>query len=99
MWNKAFWKASFGLACMIEKVRSYIRSEVFTPAKVFKAMNLAGFNMSLAGLEVLQRVEVGDKKYCQGFLPRKSSIERAARKVEKYADMLCPFNMIARSHI
>jgi hypothetical protein len=59
-------------------------------------MDLAGFNLSLAGIEVLRRVDTGDKKYGRGFLPSKSSILRAARIVECNADDLCPFKMIGR---
>ncbi|KAI2505580.1 hypothetical protein MHU86_8822 [Fragilaria crotonensis] len=60
-------------------------------------MDLAGFNLSLAGIEVLRSVETAEKKYSRGFLPSKSSILRAARKVEKNADELCPFKMIGRA--
>jgi hypothetical protein len=67
--------------CMIERVRQHVRHEVFTPWKILKAMDLAGFNLSLAGIEVLRRVESSDK-YSRGFLPSKSTILRSARKVE-----------------
>lgn len=83
-------------SCMVERVRCHIRRNVFTPAKILKAMDLAGFNLSLAGLETLRRVETDNQKYCRGFLPSKSSILRAARKVEQNADALCPFKMIGR---
>jgi hypothetical protein len=44
-------------SCMVERVRCHIRRNVFTPAKILKAMDLAGFNLSLAGLETLRGVE------------------------------------------
>ena len=84
--------------CLVERVRCHMRCNVFTPSKILKAMDLAGFNLSLAGLETLRSVETpGNKKYYRGFLPSKSSILRAARKVEQNADNLCPFKMIGRS--
>jgi hypothetical protein len=48
-------------------------------------------------IEVLRSVKTADKRYSRGFLPSKSSILRAARKVEKNADELCPFKMIGRA--
>jgi len=61
-------------------------------------MDLAGFNLSLAGIEqILRKVETGENKYSRGFLPSKSSILRAAAKVESNADELCPFMMIGRT--
>jgi hypothetical protein len=96
IWNDAFLDGEVQ-SSMIERVRQHVRSTVFTPSKILKAMDLAGFNLSLAGVEVLRHVETGDKKYCRGFLPSKSSIIRAARKVECNADQLCPFKMIGRT--
>ena len=45
--------------CMITRVRSYLRSQILTPWKILKSMDLAGFNLSLAGLELLRHVDVG----------------------------------------
>ena len=84
-------------SCMVERVRRHMRYNVFTTSKILKAMDLAGFNLSLAGIETLRSVETDNKKYYRGFLPSKSSILRAARKVEQNADDLCPFKMIGRS--
>ena len=82
---------------MICKVRSYLRCHVFTPWKILKSMDLAGFNLSLSGLEVLRRVDVGSGKYVRGILPSKSTMLRTARKVEEAAKSICPFRMIGRS--
>ena len=60
-------------------------------------MDLAGFNLSLSGLEVLRRVDVGSGKYVRGILPSKSTMLRTARKVEEAANSFCPFRMIGRS--
>jgi hypothetical protein len=83
--------------CMVERVRKYVRDSLFTPAKILKQMDLAGFNLSLSGIEVLRSIDC-QNKYSRGFLPSKSSILRAARKLEANADNLCPFKMIGRAH-
>lgn len=82
--------------CMIEKVRSHLRKSVFTPWKILKAMDVAGFNLSLAGIEVLRRVDVTEK-YARGILPSKSSLLRTARMLEAAAEAFCPFTMIGQT--
>jgi hypothetical protein len=96
IWDDAFLEGEARLS-MIERVRKHVRNHLFPPWKILKAMDLAGFNLSLAGIEVLRGVD-GANKYSRGFLPSKSSILRAARKVEASADALCPFNMIGRAY-
>jgi hypothetical protein len=70
---------------------------MYFPIEILKAMDLAGFNLNLAGIEILTKIETGENKYSRGFLPSKSSILRAAAKVESNADELCPFKMIGRT--
>jgi hypothetical protein len=96
IWDDAFLQGEARLS-MIERVRKHIRNHHFSPWKILKAMDLAGFNLSLAGIEVLRAVD-GVNKYGRGFLPSKSSILRVARKVEASADDLCPFKMIGRAY-
>ena len=60
MWNDDFLDGE-AQRYMIERVRCYLRKHVFTPWKIVKAMDVAGFNLSLAGLEVLRRVDVAGK--------------------------------------
>jgi hypothetical protein len=81
---------------MINKVRSYLRTHIFTPWKILKSMDLAGFNLSLSGLEVLRRVDVGTGKFVRGILPSKSTMLRTARKLEAAAVSFCPFRMFGR---
>jgi hypothetical protein len=81
---------------MIEKVRKHVRSHVFTPPKILKGMDLAGFRLSQAGLEVLRGVDATDK-YHHGFIPSKSTILRCARKLEALAEDYCPFKMIGQT--
>jgi hypothetical protein len=48
---------------------------VFTPSKILKPMDLAGFNVILAVIETLRSFEAGNnKKYHQGFISSKSNI-------------------------
>ena len=54
-------------------------------------MDLAGFNLSLAGLEVLRRVDVGVGKFIRGILASKSTMLRTARKLEDAAILFFPF--------
>ena len=95
LWNEAFLEGE-AKSMMIDRVRSHFRTNVFSPWKILKAMDLAGFNLSLAGVEVLRRVD-STEKYSRGILPSEGSILRAARKVEANADALCPFKMIGRA--
>jgi hypothetical protein len=81
--------------CMIDRVRSHLRKEVFTPWKIMKAIDITGFNLSLAGIEVLRRLDVAGR-YARGIIPSKSTILRSARKVEAAGDSICPFSMIGR---
>ena len=95
IWDETFLHGEVQ-GCMIEKVRQYLRNHVFTPWRILKAMDLAGFNLSLAGLEVLRQVDVAGK-YSRGLIPSKSTILRSARKVETMANEFCPFKMIGRT--
>jgi hypothetical protein len=61
IWDEDF-LAGEAQPAMINQVRKYIRNHVFTPAKILKEMDLAGFNLSLAGIEVLRRIDC-DNKY------------------------------------
>ena len=95
MWDDGFLHGE-AKACMINKVRVYLRKHVFSPWKILKAMDIAGFKLSLAGIEVLRHVEVSSR-YGRGSLPSKSTILRCARKLEAAAEELCPFTMIGRT--
>lgn len=95
LWDDGFLQGE-AKACMIDKVRTYLRTHVFSPWKILKAMDLAGFKLSLAGIEVLRHVEV-PSRYGRGSLPSKSTILRCARKLEAAAKELCPFTMIGRT--
>ena len=59
-------------------------------------MDIAGFKLSLAGIEVLRKVE-NSSKYGRCVLPSKSTILRCARKLETAASEICPFTMIGRT--
>jgi hypothetical protein len=95
MWDDCFLHGE-AKACMIDQVRQYLRRHVFAPWKILKAMDIAGFKLSLAGIEVLRHVE-NSSKYGRGTLPSKSTILRSARKLEAAALSICPFTMIGRT--
>lgn len=83
--------------CMVEKVRCHLRTHVFSPWKILKAMDVSGFKLSLAGIEVLVRRVDMTGKYGGGILPSKSTILRAARMLEAEAERFCPFSMIGQT--
>jgi hypothetical protein len=92
MWENEFLDGE-AQRCMINRVRSHLRKEVFTPWKIVKAMDISGFNLNLAGIEVLRRVDITGR-YGRGMIPSKSTTLRSARKVEAAEDSVCPFSMI-----
>jgi hypothetical protein len=94
MWDSSFLDGE-AQRCMIERVRTYLRKHVFDPWKILKAMDVSGFNLSLAGVEVLRRVDASGK-YERGIIPSKSTLLRSARMVEAAADSHCPFSMIGK---
>ncbi len=61
-----------------------------------KAMDVSGFNLSLAGVEVLRRVDASGR-YARGIIPSKSTLLRSARLVEATAENYCPFSMIGQT--
>lgn len=82
---------------MVEKVRCHLRTHVFSPWKILKAMDVSGFKLSLAGIEVLVRRDNMTGKYGGGILPSKSTILRAARMLEAEAERFCPLSMIGQT--
>jgi hypothetical protein len=95
LWDDTFLEGE-AKVCMMDKVKRYLRTNVFAPQAILKAMDIAGFNLSLAGIEVLRKVE-SSEKYNRGIISSKSSILRCARKLEAFADTICPFKMIGRT--
>ena len=95
MWDEDFLNGEVR-ARMIDQVRQYFRQHVFSPWKILKALDIAGFKLSLAGIEVLRNVEVASR-YGRAMLPSKSTILRCARQLEAAAIDFCPFKMIGRT--
>jgi hypothetical protein len=58
---------------------------------------IAGFNLSLAGLELLRCVDIGEGRYMRGMIPSRATMMRTARKVEVAAEQYCLFRMIGGS--
>ena len=59
-------------------------------------MDVAGFNLSLTGIEVFPRVDVTGK-YTRGILPSKSTVLRSARMLEAAANRFFPFSTIGQT--
>jgi hypothetical protein len=91
LWDDDFLEGHFK-AEMIEKCRQYFRSAVFSPQNILRAMDMAGGQLSMQGVEVLRSLEVRGQKYSrQSILPSPASIKRVAKVVESYAHMVVPY--------
>jgi hypothetical protein len=70
--------------------RKFIRSEVFVPWKILKAMDMAPKgSLNYTGIEVLRGVE-GLDKWEQGALPARSTIQKQARKMYDVGQQIIP---------
>jgi hypothetical protein len=61
-----------------------------------KAMDVAGFNLSLAEVEVLRRVDASGR-YARGIIPSNTTLLQSARLVEASAENYCPFSTIGQT--
>jgi len=76
----------------IELAVSYIRKEVYSPANVLRAMDMAGGQLSIEGIEVLRTCETkGTKYYRNSILPCSADIRRVGAEVEEFAEKLIPY--------
>jgi hypothetical protein len=96
LWDESFLHGESRTA-MIAKVHLHLRQHVFAPYKIMKAIDLAGFKLSLEGLEVVRQLEAKDV-YERCMIPSKATILRVARRVEAAAEKYCPFKMIDRAY-
>lgn len=75
-------------------VRKYVRSEVFVPWKVLKAMDLAPKgSLNYQGLEILRGVE-GLDKWEQGSLPARSTVQKQGRKMYEVGQQIIPIKAV-----
>jgi len=71
---------------------TWIRKEVYSPANVLRAMDMAGGQLSIEGIEVLRTCETnGTKYYRNSILPCSAEIRRVGAEVEKFAQALIPY--------
>jgi len=76
----------------IELAVNYIRKEVYSPANVLRAMDMAGGQLSIEGIEVLRTCETKGKKYYRNsILPCSADIRCVGAEVEEFAEKLIPY--------
>jgi len=75
-----------------ENAITLIRTEVYSPANVLRAMDMAGGQLSIEGIEVLRTCETnGAKYYRHSILPCSADIRRVGADVEAFAEKIIPY--------
>lgn len=78
--------------CLLDILRKYYQRKVFSPNNILRAMDMTGGQLSLEGVEVLRKIETGNKRYARKtILPSSAEIKRAAAIVEAYAKDVVPY--------
>jgi hypothetical protein len=91
LWTSDFFNGSIKQK-MIEKVKEYYRNNIFSPEKILKAMDMAGGQLSLQGINVLRNIEsYGIKFYHSSILPSSGKIKRTCEIVDNFANQIVPF--------
>ncbi len=76
----------------LENAVTVIRKEVYSPANVLRAMDMAGGQLSIEGIEVLRTCETNGAKYCRHtILPCSADIRRVGAEVEAFAQKIIPY--------
>ena len=77
---------------LILKAKKFLRSTVFSPQNLLKAMDMNGGQLSMAGIEVMREMEADGKKWFRdSLIPSSAEIKRACRVVETYATSVVPY--------
>lgn len=77
---------------VLEQSKKWFRRNVFTAERILRAMDMAGGQLSMEGLEVLRTIETDNKKWVRAtIIPCSSDIQRCAITVEAYAKSKCPY--------
>lgn len=93
LWSSTIWDGKIRLA-MIDKVKKYYRSDIFSPAKLCELLDMAGGQLSYEGIDLLRSLETNGEKYVRDtMIPHPSSIKRVCLNVDKYANYMVPFKM------
>jgi hypothetical protein len=93
---EVFWDLMDGVAQdeLMHLAKMRLRSTVFHPFNVLRAMDFAGGTLSYEGIEVLRECETEGQKYKRGtVIPCSAVLRRMAAKVEQLGDQLCPYEL------
>jgi len=76
----------------LENAITIIRKNVYSPSNVLRAMDMAGGQLSIEGIEVLRTCETnGAKYYHHSILPCSADIRRVGAEVEAFAGNIIPY--------
>ena len=78
---------------LVDFAKSWLRSNVFTPWKLLKQMDLAGGVLNYGGIELLRKLETGGKKHVRTMLPSSTVLQNTAQKLENLGSQLCPYEV------
>ena len=78
---------------VINLSRKFISSNIYSPQNILKLMDLNGGALNYHSIELLRSIESNGKAYHKCLLPSSSSLKRAAKKLEKAADLVVPFTI------
>ena len=77
---------------IVVHVSKWLRKTVFSPFNILKAMDMAGGQLSMEGLQVLSKMEANGRKwYRNGIIPSSAEIKRTGAIVEAYARQVVPY--------
>jgi len=74
---------------------TFIHKEIYSPANILRAMDIAGGQLSVEGIEVLHTCEMKGTKYnCNSVLPCPVNIQHVGAEVEKLQSITYHINMV-----
>ena len=77
---------------IVVHVSKWLRKTVFSPFNILWAMDMAGGQLSMEGLEVLSKMEANGRKwYRNGIIPSSAKIKCTGAIVEAYARQVVPY--------
>jgi hypothetical protein len=93
LWNSTIWESRIKFA-IIDKVKQYYKTNIFSPAKLCELLDMAGGQLSYEGIDLLRSLETNGQKYVRDtMIPHPSSIKRVCLNVDRYANHIVPFKM------
>jgi len=91
IWNDEREFCKMMCAELYEQAVTFIRKNIFSPANILKAMDLAGGTLSMEAIEVLRSIEHQGRKWFKCLLPSSAAIKKVSVEVEFFAKRMCPF--------